>query len=168
MCMQARSVPLPLIAALLAASALRPPMALATPIEIYRCPGTPAVYTSDQRLVQAGRCVRLGAAVAPHRSSSLSTSTPLRPQAAASGPASTSRTVVSRALQQQRDADRLQILQDELQRERDRHAQLAQRLTQDSTNGAMDTGTVEELRQALQRSAADVAALSRELASSRR
>jgi hypothetical protein len=76
--------------------------------------------------------------------------------------------VVSRALQQQRDADRLQILQDELQRERDRHAQLAQRLTQDSTNGAMDTGTVEELRQALQRSAADVAALSRELASSRR
>lgn len=153
--------------------------ALALParaIEIYRCPGPPAVYTSDLNLVRAGRCTRLGAAATTARSTAavqVSTDAPARPAAASIlGRTAPAATTIATNVQQQRDSDRVQILQTELTRERDRLAQLTQQLQQLQST-APEAASVRRseavaLSQAIQRSESDLLALDKELARAQR
>ena len=94
-------------------------------VEIYRCPGQPAVYTSDLRLVRSNQCTKLGAAPAVRGDAvaPVSTGARARPATVSAAPQPAA---VPRELQQQRDSDRVQILQSEQSRERERLAQLTQ------------------------------------------
>jgi hypothetical protein len=146
--------------------------AQAAVVEIYRCPGNPAVYTSDLRLVRAGRCTRLGGPVvatrhsaAPQAVASARVPPPAiaPPQRAPSGSAT-----IARHVQQQRDVDRVHILQTELARERERLAQLTQQLRAlppaRSDGAAAAHPDAVALSQAIQRSESDLMALDNELA----
>jgi septal ring factor EnvC (AmiA/AmiB activator) len=138
--------------------------ARAATIEIYRCAGTPAVYTSDLRLVRAGRCTRMGAEPAAARVAAVA------PVAASAvvRPAVPAGATIARDVQQQRDSDRLHILQTEQARERDRLTQLTQQLQQMQSAPAQDTNAkraeTSALSQAIQRSESDLQALDKELA----
>lgn len=141
--------------------------AQATAVEIYRCQGNPAVYTSDLRLVRAGRCTRLGTAPATVRNVMPMAATPTaRSQSDAAPHASA--TTVARHVQQQRDTDRVQILQSELTRERERLAQLTlqmhalQSAAPDAAAARRSETTA--LAQAIRRSEDDLQALDKELA----
>jgi hypothetical protein len=127
-------------------------------VEIYRCPGQPAVYTSDLRLVRSNHCVKLGVAV----------STAARPRpAAAVASAAPLQATVPRELQQQRDSDRVQILQSEQSRERERLAQLTQQqraLESADKSGGSARPEALALAQAILRSQTDLQALDKELA----
>lgn len=162
-------------ATLLLTSMLCAGAAPATTIEIYRCGGTPAVYTSDLRLVRAGRCTRLGAAPAAARTSAVvpvAASAAIRPAATTPARVAPPAATVARDVQQQRDSDRLHILQTEQARERDRLTQLTQQLQQlqsvpSDAAGAKKSETG-ALSQAIQRSEADLQALDKELARAQR
>jgi hypothetical protein len=147
-------------------------------LDIYRCTGNPVVYTTDARRVRQGGCERMGARAAaalpnvPNLSRAAPRPTPTRVSPASSSvlnaqaataPARAP-TVVPRAVQQQRDSDRVQILKDELSREQARQAQLSQRLRDAANAAPAGGGDLAELRQALQRSETDVEALAKELA----
>jgi hypothetical protein len=160
-------------ATLLLASAL---CAQAAPVEIYRCGGTPAIYTSDLRLVRTGRCTRIGAAPAATRTpaaAAVAAGSAERP-AASAPPAreATAVTAISRDVQQARDSDRVHILQTERARERDRLALLTQQLQQlQSTPQDVSSAKQAEtasLSQAIQRSESDLQALDKELARAQR
>jgi hypothetical protein len=150
--------------------------ALALParaIEIYRCPGPPAVYTSDLHLVRAGRCTRLGAAATKARSAAAAqVSTSPVVAAATPGRAAPAAPAIAPGVQQQRDSDRVQILQTEVTRERDRLAQLTQQLQQiQSTEpevASVRRSDAVALSQAIQRSESDLQALDKELARAQR
>jgi hypothetical protein len=140
-------------------------------IEIYRCPGQPAVYTSDLRLVRSNQCTRLGAAPPAARAAAavapVSTAARTLPAAAPARAASEQVTVVPRELQQQRDSDRVQILQAEQTRERERLAQLTQqqRALESAGDGAgAARPEALALAQAIRRSETDLQALDKELA----
>ncbi len=148
----------------------------ATPVEIYRCPGNPAVYTSDLRLVRANRCTRLGA---PPAAASLPQAAPARAGsafrpvvAAPSARSSPGTATITRAQQQQRDTDRVQILQAELARERERLAKLTQQLQAlQSAPPDADSAKPPEtlaLSEAIHRSETDLQALERELSRAQR
>lgn len=142
-------------------------------IEIYRCAGPPAVYTSDPHLVRAGRCTRLGAAAITARSTGAAqVSTSPVVAAATPGRAAPAAPTIAPGVQQQRDSDRVQILQTEVTRERDRLAQLTQQLQQlQSAAPEAATGRRSEavaLSQAIQRSESDLQALDKELARAQR
>jgi hypothetical protein len=139
-------------------------------IEIYRCPGQPAVYTSDLRLVRSNQCVKLGAAPSATRGTATvaPVATAARPRPApAAVRAAPEHATVPRELQQQRDSDRVQILQSELHRERERLAQLTQqqRALESAGNDA-EAARPEALAllQAIRRSETDLQALDKELA----
>ena len=136
-------------------------------VEIYRCPGSPAVYTSDLRLVRSGRCTKLGEAPAALRKAASVAPVSVGPAAKTSPPAPSPGTTIARPLQQQRDSDRVQILQAELSRERERLAQLTQQLrTLQSTPSNPDVAKRSEtleLSQAIQRTETDMQALNNEL-----
>jgi hypothetical protein len=147
--------------------------AQAAAVEIYRCPGNPAVYTSDLRLVQANRCTKLGTAPAVVRNAQALVPVSASPAArtAAAAPqtaASPAGNAVTRQVQQQRDSDRVQILQAELARERERLTQLTQQwqLMRSAEPDAASAARPETLAlsQAIQRSETDVQALDKELA----
>jgi hypothetical protein len=157
----------------------------ASPVEIYRCPGNPAVYTSDLRLVRANRCTRLGAppvAAAPlPQAAPAPAGSAFRPVVAAPSPRISARispgaATVTRAEQQQRDSDRVQILQAELTRERERLVKLTQQLrtTQSASQSAPpdpDSAKPAEtlaLSEAIQRSETDLQSLERELSRAQR
>jgi hypothetical protein len=149
----------------------------ASPVEIYRCPGNPAVYTSDLRLVRANRCTRLGAppvAAAPlPQAAPAPAGSAFRPVVAApSARISPGAATVTRAQQQQRDSDRVQILQAELTRERERLVKLTQQLqTSQSAPPDPDSAKPSEmlaLSEAIQRSETDLQALERELSRAQR
>ncbi len=147
--------------------------AQADTVEIYRCAGNPAVYTSDLRLVRAGRCTRLGAAPAavaarPSAVVPVAATSVARPAPAATPAGAT----IARDVQQQRDSDRVHILQAEQSRERDRLAQLTQQFQQLKSTppeaaSAKRADTV-ALAQAIQRSESDLQALDKELARAQR
>ncbi len=150
--------------------------AQATTVEIYRCAGNPAVYTSDLRLVRAGRCTRLGASPAAPRGAAVvpaSASSAVRPVTATTPPrAVPAGATIARDVQQQRDSDRVHILQAEQARERDRLAQLTQQLQQlqaapPEVASAKRADTA-ALAQAIQRSESDLQALDKELARAQR
>jgi hypothetical protein len=138
--------------------------------QVYRCPGPPVLYTdslSPQEAKDKGCRTIEGAPVtvvaAPQRS---------RPAApAASGGASRPGDKVDPAAQRARDTDARRILADELQREEDRLAAMKQEFSNgeperrgDERNYAKYQERVAEMRAAIQRKEADVAALRRELA----
>jgi hypothetical protein len=145
----------------------------AAAVEIYRCQGNPAVYTSDLRLVRAGRCTRLGATpVAARQVAPVATAPTARAQPAAAPLPTAARsgsvTTVARQVQQQRDSDRVQILESELTRERERLAQLTQQMRElqsapPDAAAAKRSETV-ALAQAIRRSEDDLQALDKELA----
>ena len=139
-------------------------------IEIYRCPGQPAIYTSDLRLVRSNHCTKLGAAPPATRGTAavapVATAARLRP-AAAVPRAAPGHATVPRELQQQRDSDRVQILQSEQSRERERLAQLTQqqRALESAGDGAgAARPEALALAQAIRRSETDLQALDKELA----
>jgi hypothetical protein len=156
----------------------------ASPMEIYRCPGNPAVYTSDLRLVRANRCTRLGAtpvAAALPQATPAPAGSAFRPVVAAQSPGISPRispgtATITRAQQQQRDSDRVQILQAELTRERERLVKLTQQLraSQSASQSASpdpDSAKPAEtlaLSEAIQRSETDLQALERELSRAQR
>jgi hypothetical protein len=141
--------------------------AQATAVEIYRCQGNPAVYTSDLRLVRAGRCARLGAAPVAVRNVAPVAATPAARVQPAAAPLSAA-TTVARPVQQQRDSDRVQILQSELTRERERLAQLTQQMRElqsaPSDAAAAKRSETVALAQAIRHSEDDLQALDKELA----
>jgi hypothetical protein len=150
--------------------------AAAAPVEIYRCPGNPTVYTSDLRLVRANRCTRLGAppvAASPAQAAPAPAGFAIRPMVAAPLPRiSPGAATVTRAEQQRRDTDRVQILQAELTRERERLAKLTQQL-QASQSAPADADSAKPpetlaLSEAIQRSEIDLQALERELSRAQR
>lgn len=161
----------------------------ASPVEIYRCPGNPAVYTSDLRLVRANRCTRLGAppvAAAPlPQAAPAPAGSAFRPVVAAPSPRISARispgaATVTRAEQQQRDSDRVQILQAELTRERERLVKLTQQLrtTQSASQSVSQSAPPDPdsakpaetlaLSEAIQRSETDLQSLERELSRAQR
>jgi hypothetical protein len=159
----ARALALLLTANVLAAAAQEPRT-------VYRCPGPPVLYT-DALSPQEARdrnCRTIdGATVTVVQS-------PRRP-APASAPAPAARpagdTRVDPAAQRARDTDARRILQEELQREEERLAQLRAEFNNgeperrgDERNFARYQERVAEMRAAIQRKEADIAALRRELA----
>jgi hypothetical protein len=148
---------------------------------IYRCPGSPAIFTSDKRFAQSRRCINIDAATSvtayPVRSFSherapspagtadkLASSSDIRTLMAYAplrGESEPSR-VVPAAVQSHRDDDRRRILQDELTAEQRKLASLNVALGQARTQDS--SAEQERLAQATQRSQSNIAALSRELA----
>jgi hypothetical protein len=142
------------------------------PRPVYRCPGPPVLYTDSLSAAEARsrNCRTIdGASVtvvqAPRRPAS----------AAAPAPAPAARppgdTRVDPAAQRARDADARRILQEELQREEQRLAQLRAEFNNgeperrgDERNFERYQERVAEMRAAIQRKEADIAALKRELA----
>jgi hypothetical protein len=137
---------------------------------VYRCPGPPVLYT-DALTPQEARdrnCRTIdGATVtvvqAPRRAPAAS--------APANGAARSGDTRVDPAAQRARDTDARRILQEELQREEDRLAQLRTEFNNgeperrgDERNFSRYQERVSEMRAAIQRKEADIAALKRELA----
>jgi len=139
--------------------------------QVYRCPGPPVLYTdslSPQEAKDKGCRTIEGAPVTV-------VAAPQRPRAAApaaSGGASRpGDQKIDPAAQRARDSDARRILADELQREEDRLAAMKQEFGNgeperrgDERNFAKYQERVAEMRAAIQRKEADVAALRRELA----
>ena len=138
---------------------------------IFRCPGKPAVYTSDARLASSLGCESLdrrSVVVASPAPTSARESLPVSALSADAKPASlamlgapSKANVIPRAVQLERDDDRKRILQDELARDRSKLQALIDAL---SKARVQDGGTeVERIGQAIRRKEADIEALSREL-----
>lgn len=142
---------------------------------VYRCPGPPVLYTDalSAKEAEAKGCKSIeGAPVsvlqAPRRAAPAATATPSTSQAQPAPPASGNR--VEPQLQKQRDNDRRQVLETELRQAEARLAEL-QREYQggnperrgDERNFAKYQERVAELKAAIGRQEADVAALKREL-----
>ncbi len=138
---------------------------------VYRCPGPPVLYT-DALSPQEARdrnCRTIdGATVtvvqAPRRQAPASAP-------AARAPGAPGDTRVDPAAQRARDADARRILQEELQREEERLTQMRSEFNNgeperrgDERNFARYQERVSEMRAAIQRKEADIAALKRELA----
>lgn len=138
---------------------------------VFRCPGKPAIFTSDARLASSIGCESLDRRVRT-ATRSASADRPDADAAAARAPAartavvamaSTSNPhVVPRAVQQERDDDRKRILQTELGREQSKHQALADALSKLPSPEGNAEG--ERLLQALRRNEGDIEALRRELA----
>lgn len=139
--------------------------------QVYRCPGPPVLYTdslSPQEAKDKGCRTIEGAPVTV-------VAAPQRPRPAATPPAGGASRPgdqkVDPAAQRARDTDARRILADELQREEDRLAAMKAELGTgeperrgDERNYAKYQERVAEMRAAIQRKEADVAALRRELA----
>ena len=136
---------------------------------VYRCPGPPVLYTdtlSAQEARDRGCRTIEGAPVTIVQAP--------RPRAAASAPAGAARPgegKVDPAAQRARDSDARRILGDELQREESRLAELRREFNNgeperrgDERNYQRYMDRVAEMRAALARKEADIAALRRELA----
>ncbi|MFN9745910.1 MAG: hypothetical protein ACK57B_09740 [Betaproteobacteria bacterium] len=140
------------------------------PRPVYRCPGPPVLYTDSLSAEEARsrNCRTIdGASVTVVQA-------PRRP-ASAAAPAPAARppgdTRIDPAAQRARDTDARRILQEELQREEQRLAQMRAEFNNgeperrgDERNFARYQERVAELRAAIQRKEADIAALKRELA----
>jgi hypothetical protein len=143
---------------------------------VYRCPGPPVLYT-DALSAQEARdrnCRTIeGANVTvvqgpPRRPSSAPAAAPGAAPSAAARPAGDTR--IDPASQRARDADAHRILQEELQREEERLMQLRAEFNNgeperrgDERNFARYQERVAEMRAAILRKEADIAALKREL-----
>ncbi len=159
---------------LLALAALWPPLAAAQDLKpVYRCPGPPVLYTdalTPEEARNRGCRVLEGAAVTivqSQRPAAAPAATPA-PTPTAARPADSR---VDPAAQRARDSDARRILSDELRREEEQLAQLRREFNNgeperrgDERNYQRYLDRVTEMRAALVRKEADVAALQRELA----
>jgi hypothetical protein len=169
--------------------------AATTPGALYKCPGEPVTYTTDAKAAQENACPRIDSPLIVLRSRA-QRSRPARLHAAAQmskaavaaprGPAPlqietasvrtasfvpvargvSSQYVIPAEVQQQRDHDRLGVLQDELTRERAKLARFKTRLAQlraAGGDGKIDSSQVADVELAVARSEIDVVALSREV-----
>lgn len=166
--MKRRTIVSPL-AALLLAAPTAPVLAQASPGIVYRCPGPPVLYT-DQLTPQEARekgCRTIeGAPVTIVQGT--------RPRATASAAAPAARPSEARtdaAEQRARDSDAKRILNDELRREEDKLAALQRDFNNgeperlgSERNYARYQERVADMRAAIQRKEADIAAIRRELA----
>lgn len=140
---------------------------------VYRCPGPPVLYTdslSAQEARDKGCRTIEGAPItivqAPPRPKP-----PASTQSAASRPGSNGDSKVDPAAQRARDSDARRILADELTREEERLAALKAEFNSgeperrgDERNYARFAERVAEMRAAIQRKEADIAAIKREIA----
>ncbi|MFN8893164.1 MAG: hypothetical protein ACK5Y8_05270 [Betaproteobacteria bacterium] len=164
-----------LLAALLTAA----PALAQDPRPVYRCPGPPVLYTdalsADEARSRNCRTID-GASVtvvqAPRRPAQAPASAAAPGAAPGAAPAARppGDTRIDPAAQRARDADARRILQEELQREEQRLAQLRAEFNNgeperrgDERNFARYQERVAEMRAAIQRKEADIAALRREL-----
>lgn len=155
-----------------ALTALQPAPALAQDTRtVYRCPGPPVLYTDALSPQEArdrncrtieGATVTVVQSPPPRRAASA-------PAAAGTRPAGDTR--VDPAAQRARDTDARRILQEELQREEERLAQMRAEFNNgeperrgDERNFARFQERVAEMRAGILRKEADIAALKRELA----
>ncbi len=170
-CMATRMHPIAAWALAAATLAGATPQALAQDKPVYRCPGPPVLYTdalSPQEARDKGCRTIEGAPItvvqAPRP----------RPQASAAAPVPSARPgdqKVDPAAQRARDSDARRILTDELAREEEKLAALRSEFNNgeperrgDERNFARYQERVAEMRAAIQRKEADIAALKRELA----
>jgi hypothetical protein len=137
---------------------------------VYRCPGPPVLYTDalTPEEARSRNCRSIeGATVtvvqAPRRPAPAATPAP------AARPAGETR--IDPAVQRARDSDARRILQDELQREEERLSQMRAEFNNgeperrgDERNFVRYQERVAEMRAAIQRKEADIAAIKRELA----
>ncbi len=138
---------------------------------VYRCPGPPVLYTdaiSAQEAKEKGCRTIEGAPVTVVQ---VPRPRPAAPAGTASPAARTPDQKVDPAAQRARDTDARRILAEELQREEDKLAALRAEFNNgeperrgDERNFARYQERVSEMRAAIQRKEADVAALKRELA----
>jgi hypothetical protein len=138
---------------------------------VYRCPGN--VYTSDREL-SAAQAEQRGCRVIEGAPITVVQGTRARPAASGPAPASAARPADARVdpgTQRERDNDARRILGEELRKEEDSLAALKREFNNgeperrgDERNFAKYQERVAEMRAAIQRKEADVAALKRELA----
>jgi len=136
---------------------------------VYRCPGPPVLYTDQltpQEAKEKGCRTIEGAPV-----TIVQGTRPRAPASAAAGPARASEPRSDAAEQRARDADARRILSDELRREEDKLAALQREYNNgeperlgSERNYARYQERVAEMRAAIQRKEADIAAIKRELA----
>lgn len=159
---------LPTVAVALLAGSLP---AAAQGLPVYRCPGPPVLYTDALSATEArergcrtieGAPITIVPATRARAAASASTSAPV-----ARGDGSR----VDPAEQRTRDSDARRILADELRREEDRLAQLLREFNQgqperngDERNFQKYLDRVADMKAAIARKEADIAALKRELA----
>jgi hypothetical protein len=139
---------------------------------VFRCPGSPAVFTSDARLASAKGCESLdrrAVVASPAPVVASREAEPASVRASAAKPmivavASPSRAyVVPRTVQNERDDDRKRILQDELARERGKLQTLGETLSKARAQPEA-AAEVERLSQAIRRTESDIESIGRELA----
>lgn len=147
-------------------------------VGIFRCPGSPVVYTTDARTAAYQGCTTVGprstrshtavgrAETGPEVRASTSTTTvaAVTKPSSATDPARTA--VIPKSVQADRDRDRAAILQAELAREQDKLVRLKTKLSAATANKAdarADVSQVGETALAIERSEGDIAALGREL-----
>jgi hypothetical protein len=157
----------PPLAALVLASFAGLAAAQTTPSVVYRCPGPPVLYT-DQLTAQEAKdrgCRTIeGAPVTVVQ-------TPQRPRPPASAPARPADARVDPADQRARDSDARRILSNELRREEDRLAEMRREYNNgeperlgSERNYQKYLDRVAEMKAAIDRKEADIAAIRRELA----
>ncbi len=138
---------------------------------VYRCPGPPVLYTDTLSAAEARErnCRTIDGATVTVVQSPPRRAPASAPTAPGARPAGDTR--VDPAAQRARDADARRILQEELQREEERLAQMRVEFNNgdierrgDERNFARFQERVSEMRAAIQRKEADIAALKRELA----
>lgn len=155
-------------------AALVSPAALSQQGTVYRCPGPPVLYTDQLSAQEAkdkgcrtieGAPITIVQAVRPRPVAASG------PASGASGPARSGEGRVDPAEQRARDSDARRILGDELRREEARLAEMVREFNNgeperrgDERNFARYQQRVAEMRAAIQRKEADLAAIRRELA----
>lgn len=159
----------------MALAALSAPSALAQQGTVYRCPGPPVLYTDQLSAQEAkdkgcrtieGAPITIVQAVRPRPPVAAS-----GPASGASGPTRSGEGRVDPAEQRARDSDARRILSDELRREEARLAEMVREFNNgeperrgDERNYARYQQRVADMRAAIQRKEADLAAIRRELA----
>jgi hypothetical protein len=155
-------------------AALAAPAALAQQGTVYRCPGPPVLYTDQLSAQEAkekgcrtieGAPITIVQAVRPRPVAASG------PAPGASGPARSGEGRVDPAEQRARDSDARRILGEELRREEARLAEMVREFNNgeperrgDERNYARYQQRVADMRAAIQRKEADLAAIRRELA----
>jgi hypothetical protein len=138
---------------------------------VYRCGGSPVMYTSDQRWAKEQGCSLLGSAnernkqsapVQKRSSNSATDAANTTSQKTAPVTVKNSSTIYGSTEQKARDSDQLSILNNELRDEKARLEVLNQKLSKDAS--ASTAGADSELKKSISRSQSDIVALEREIA----
>ena len=138
---------------------------------VYRCGGSPVMYTSDQRWAQEQGCSLLGSSSErskqskPAQKRQLSSepdASSMQSQKIAKTATRNTTTIYGSTEQKARDSDQLSILNNELRDEKSRLEALNQKLAKDNSSASGDAAS--ELKKSINRSQSDIVALEREIA----